>query len=543
MSSHISTRRRGWTLVTATALAAGSVTAVAASAEADGRGHHWSGSERLQHDVKLFGVMRHLGALQYIANHSDGNRASGLPGHETSAAYVYHRLHKAGYDVKYQQFDFDRFQVNTPTVFEQTAPTATTYEEGTDYYTAEYTGNGEGTGTVVEVDVTEPPGPEASSNSSGCEAEDFADFPAGAIALLQRGTCEFGLKAQNASEAGAAGAVIYNEGTPNVEDRNDVLNPTLAGYTVTIPVVGVDYELGRDLVGTTVHLATDISVIPSTTRNVIAETKGGDAESVVMLGGHLDSVPEGPGINDNGSGSAALLEVAEEFARTQPVNKVRFAFWGAEEAGLLGSTEYVYSLTDAEHAAIKLYLNFDMIGSPNYFRGVYDGNGSSPDSIPSPEGSAAIEALFNDYFTARHLPFEDTAFDGRSDYQAFIDTGIPAGGLFTGAEDDKTAEQVALYGGIEGDYDPCYHQACDSFSPVQDGADTDTYRALRRAYGKQLFGNINTFALDTSADAIAHAVATYAFDTSSVEATAATAGSAGLAATSSPSRAGGQEAA
>ena len=254
--------------------------------------------------------------------------------------------------------------------------------------------------------------------------------------------------------------------------------------------------------------------------NVIAETRGGRADNVVMLGAHLDSVREGPGINDNGTGSAAILEVALQLAKgnadRRVNNKVRFAWWSAEESGLVGSTEYVSSLTDAQLSDIALYLNFDMVGSPNYFRGVYDGTGDLGGTAPRPAGSAQIETLFNLHFSSKRLPFEDTEFSGRSDYQAFINNGIPSGGLFTGAEVEKTARQVARYGGIQAAYDPCYHEACDSFSPLADGADTEVYAALQGAYGSRLVGNVNTFALDTSADAIAHAVATYSYSTQTV---------------------------
>ncbi|RJK98165.1 M20/M25/M40 family metallo-hydrolase [Vallicoccus soli] len=521
----------------AAALAA-SVTGGVAGAAGASQGSGGGRSAQLQRAVDVDAILRNLAQFESIADQSGGTRASGTRGYDRSARYVAQRLRQAGYRVTTQEFDFDLFTVNAPTEFEQLAPTARTFEEGTDYFTASYTGNGEGEGVVTEVDVTEPPGPAPSSNDSGCEPEDFEGFPEGAVALLQRGTCDFGLKAQNASEAGASAAIIYNEGTPGVDDRNDTLNPTLAGYTVTIPTVGVSYALGRELVGTTVRIAADTTVTPSTTRNVIAETRGGRADEVVMLGGHLDSVPEGPGINDNGSGTAALLEVAEELAKRGdgPRNKVRFAFWGAEEAGLLGSNEYVASLTEEQAAAIRLYLNFDMVGSPNYFRGVYDGDASLPDSVQGPEGSAQIERLFNRYFTGRGLPYEDTEFSGRSDYQAFILAGIPSGGLFTGAEGDKTEEQVERYGGIVADYDPCYHARCDSLSPVTDGADRATYRQLRRAYGNELVGNVNVHALDTSADAIAHAVATYGWSTASLPdrapamaATAAAAGGGGAA--------------
>ncbi len=502
----------GSAAVMAVSMSAGAGTAGAATASSRGA--------MLQHAVDVNAVLRNLATFESIADANGGTRASGTRGYDRTAAHLVKRLERAGYAVKTQEFPFVAFTINSPTVFERLSPDAEVFEEGVDYSTASYTGDGEGAGEVVEVDVVEPPGADANTSTSGCEASDFADFPAGAVALLQRGTCEFGLKARLASEAGASAAVIYNEGTPGDPARNELLFPTLGDHVVPIPTVGVSYEFGRSLVGTQVRVVTDVTITPATTRNVIAETKGGRADQVVMLGGHLDSVPAGPGINDNGTGSAALLEVAEELARSgaQPRNTVRFAWWGAEESGLLGSNYYVANLAEQQAARIRLYLNFDMIGSPNYFRGVYDGNASLPDSVAGPAGSAEIEALFNSYFERRGLPYEDSAFSGRSDYQAFILSGIPAGGLFTGAEGEKTAEQVKAYGGIVAAYDPCYHQACDTFSPITDGADASTYRRLKAAYGQQLVGNVHVKALDTSSDAIAHAVATYGWDLSSIPA-------------------------
>ena len=173
---------------------------------------------------------------------------------------------------------------------------------------------------------------------------------------------------------------------------------------------------------------------------------------------------------------------------------MRLAFWGAEERSLIGSTYYVDQLSFEQQLDIALYLNFDMIGSPNYFRGVYDGDDSDGVGAgPGPYGSAQIEALFTGYFDSRSLPSEGTDFSGRSDYGPFIAVGIPAGGLFTGAEGIKTPEQAALYGGTAGiAYDPCYHAACDNL------------------------GNVNRTVLDQNADAVAFAVGRYALDTSDI---------------------------
>jgi Zn-dependent M28 family amino/carboxypeptidase len=207
-----------------------------------------------------------------------------------------------------------------------------------------------------------------------------------------------------------------------------------------------------------------VEVVPPERRtdfNVIAELPGKNEDNVVMAGAHLDSVIEGPGIHDNGSGSAALLETALMMAKLKPENTVRFPWWAAEEIGLLGSTDYVEGLSQAERDRIALYLNYDMVGSPNYIFMVYDADESTfpaPEGVPIPEGSTAIEDLYESYYTLVGEPYDDTAFDGRSDYQAFIEAGIPSGGLFTGAEVPKTAEQAAIWGGTAGEqFDPCYH--------------------------------------------------------------------------------------
>jgi Zn-dependent M28 family amino/carboxypeptidase len=218
----------------------------------------------------------------------------------------------------------------------------------------------------------------------------------------------------------------------------------------------------------------------------------------VVVGAHLDSVAEGPGINDNGTGSAAILETAVQMAASgdAPTNRVRFAFWGGEEDGLVGSDHYVSQLTPAEIKNHAVNLNFDMVGSPNFVRFVYDGDGSTFGET-GPNGSTRVEEVFLDYFASQGLATEPTEFDGRSDYFGFIENGIPAGGLFTGAEGIKSAAQAAVYGGTAGaPYDPCYHSACDTIN------------------------NVNAVVLEQMADAIAHATLTFAETTSAINGTA-----------------------
>jgi Zn-dependent M28 family amino/carboxypeptidase len=270
-------------------------------------------------------------------------------------------------------------------------------------------------------------------------------------------------------------------------------NLPLGAEGVHIPGVGTSFDVGVDLSdpGTVARVKTEVLEQLGESVNVIAETPGGDPNRTVVIGAHLDSVPAGPGINDNGSGSGGILEIAEVYSAQNrtPRNKLRFMWYGAEELGLIGSTKYVEELSQSEKDDILAMLNFDMIGSPNYARYVYDGDGTiGPEG---PTGSGLIEDVFVDYFASQGLFNEPTAFDGRSDYGPFIANDIPAGGLFTGAEQPKTAAQVAQYGGIAGaQLDPCYHVACDTYAGT--GGATAPGLGLR--------------ALDEMSDAAAHTV-------------------------------------
>lgn len=239
-------------------------------------------------------------------------------------------------------------------------------------------------------------------------------------------------------------------------------------------LASVNYARGRlDAVGYTTAVQT-FTYNGATGYNLIADWPGGDPNAVLMTGAHLDSVTAGPGINDNGSGSASILEVALAVAASgyQPGKHLRFGWWGAEELGLRGSAAYVNSLPATERAKITGYLNFDMVGSPNPGYFVYDGdNSDGVGSGPGPAGSAAIESTIIAGFTARGVPTRGTDFDGRSDYGPFISAGIPAGGTFTGAEGIKTSAQAQLWGGTAGSaFDPCYHRSCDTTANINDTA-------------------------------------------------------------------------
>jgi Zn-dependent M28 family amino/carboxypeptidase len=436
--------------------------------------------------VSAEGVTKHLEALQAIADANGGTRASDTPGYQASVDYVVGVLEKSGWSADVVPFTYNA----TETVLQQITPAPAAMHPNTG---ATGTGEGDVTAAVVPVDVNLTGDRQ---NTSGCEAADFATFPAGSIALLQRGGCNFSFKAINAEAAGAAGVIIFNQGdTIGAGDRFGLFNPTLGGTDVVdIPVVGTTFAAGQSLArpGSTARVAVDFREV--TDYNVIGELEGEVDDNVVMAGAHLDSVPAGPGINDNGSGSSGLLDVVEAMGNSKPHNTVRFAWWGAEEIGLLGSTAWVAQRTQAEKDEIALYLNFDMIGSPNYYFGIYDANESSfVAPVPVPAGSEHIEGTLESFYTVRSEPYDDSAFSGRSDYQAFINNGIPSGGLFTGAEVVKTPQQQAIWGGVAGEsFDQCYHLACDTIE------------------------NVDQEALDINSDAVAFAVLTYAYSTEGV---------------------------
>ena len=412
-------------------------------------------------------IQYHLDRFYGIAEANDGNRAAGLSGYQASVDYVKTTLESAGYDVTVQQFPFNAFYPTGDGILQATAPTPTDYVWEEDFTYLSQTEPGDVSGTAVAVDVQLGPD---NTSTSGCEPEDFTGFPAGSVAVIQRGACAFGQKATNAANAGATGVVIFNQG--NTEDRKGLTNATLGDdYAGGIPVVFTTYDIGAgwvDQPDLQLRVVTNVVREQTETSNVIAQTNRGNPDNVVMTGAHLDSVFEGAGINDNGSGSAALLELALQMKRAHPRNQVRFAWWGAEEAGLVGSTFYVNSLSQEEKDKIKVYLNYDMIGSPNFGNFIYDGDGSDFD-LAGPPGSAATEALFEKYFNLREIASEGTQISFRSDYAQFFEDGIAFGGLFTGAEVLKTEEQAAKFGGEAGvAFDPCYHSACDDITNVDE---------------------------------------------------------------------------
>ncbi|KAE9993255.1 hypothetical protein EG327_005862 [Venturia inaequalis] len=319
--------------------------------------------------------------------------------------------------------------------------------------------------------------------NQGCDRSDYPTNLTNAVALIQRGTCPFGTKSELAGKSGAIAAVVYNNEKGSVSGTLGTPSP----YHVA--TFGISQEDALPFIeelknGTSVdaiaYMNAEVSSISTT--NIIAQTTAGDQDNCVMLGAHSDSVTAGPGINDDGSGTISLLEVATRLTNFTVNNCVRFAWWAGEEEGLLGSDYYVSVLPSAENKKIRMFMDYDMMGSPNYAYQIYNATNAA-----NPVGSEELRDLYIDWYEEQGLNYTFIPFDGRSDYDGFIRGGIPGGGIATGAEGIKTKDEVAMFGGQAGHwYDDCYHQLCDDV------------------------GNVNMTAWVVNTKLIAHSVATYA---------------------------------
>ncbi|QEN12387.1 M28 family metallopeptidase [Mycolicibacterium sp. ELW1] len=418
-------------------------------------------ADELRQRVTTDAMMAHLQKLQDIANANNGTRAVGTPGFDASVDYVAGVLRSKGFDVQTPEFQAKVFKAGKPEL-----------RVGGDTVPAQAA---EFSLSTLPHGVTGPLIAAPADDTPGCAPADYDGLAVqGAVVLVDRGSCPFSDKQAIAAKLGAIAMVVAN----NVDEPS--MGATLGEATdVKIPVVGVSKADGARLRAnpgpTMLKLEANTQLVNA--RNVIAQTKTGSTTDVIMTGAHLDSVPEGPGINDNGSGVAAVLETAVQLGPNPDVkNAVRFAFWGAEELGTIGSNKYIESLNVDQLKDIALYLNYDMIGSPNPGYFTYDGDQSTTpgpgERAPRvPEGSAGIERTLVAYLKSAGKTAQDTSFDGRSDYDAFTRAGIPSGGLFSGAEENKTADQQKLWGRTaDAPFDPNYHKATDTLDHIDKAA-------------------------------------------------------------------------
>ncbi|NUR98967.1 MAG: M28 family peptidase [Kribbellaceae bacterium] len=472
-------RRRGWglTMAAAAALAVtGAVTPVASSATGTAAtadnptacaNRVNDTPQKLVDCVTRTDLWAHMVKFQQIADANPGadghpSRNSGEPGYKASADYVAAVMRAAGYNVTLQEYKFRYFSfVGTPVLREE-SPNPHSFAIGVDFNPGQVVGT-----TTAQLQpaagIIVPASPTPSS-ASGCTAADFAGFTPGNIALIQRGTCTFATKVANAEAAGATAAVIFNEGNPG---RTGVFTGGLSGNE-HIPVIFTSYAVGSQLFGQYVPgtgpvMTVDVKAITDPNRsdwNVIADSKGGDPNNILVIDAHLDAI-FGAGMLDNASGSATILDIAQQLKNTNTRNKLRFIWFGGEELGLFGSQYYVNTLPASELAKIKFDLDADVTATPNYVAGVLDPKdgvtlfGRQPGTAmpPSIFAPSAIGRDFGiDYLNSigkNHILF---SADGTDAFE-FQLAGVPASGVLTGQDCCKLASDVALFGGVEGNFE------------------------------------------------------------------------------------------
>ncbi|CAF3588006.1 unnamed protein product [Adineta steineri] len=468
----------------------------------------------LSESTRIEDAMSHLNELQRIAKVSNGTRAINTSGFNATLDYITNYLTaNTNYKVTKSFFFLRDFALaSNPVLISSINGITKNYTYSTqistaDFYHAVYSTS---INTNEFTQLTAIP-------NVGCSDDDWQKAnpsPAGRVALVKRGTCPFREKIALATKYNVKAVLLYNDGTS--PDRVSPIEITLAQEN-TMPTLFLSFTVGQALLNSTqntrsntrIKLLIEAKDIPDyPVGNICADTPSGDPTQTIVIGSHSDSVPAGPGINDNGSGSAANLAMAVALARlfrtsTYPKYKyrVRFCWWGAEEVGLLGSDHHVKQAKNTSIVGERLTdylinLNYDMLGSPNYIFGIYDAstalNDTPSQAIP---GSRKISSLFKDWFIQQNLPWDYTEFSGRSDYGPFLAEGIVAGGLFSGADDVKTVEQRDRYDHILGQgmggipdilEDPCYHKACDSIENINIFGYEKMIKAA--AYGLEFLG-------------------------------------------------------
>ncbi|KAI8942388.1 hypothetical protein NX059_000462 [Plenodomus lindquistii] len=394
-------------------------------------------SKEIQAAIKTEKLMGNLEAFDSIAKANGGNRAFGLPGYAASVDYILKKTQNTNFKTWVQDFPALFFRVESI----KFSVSNTSYHVIGLSYSPSTTPEGLTAPLVL-----------GASGPEGCTVAAYDNIDVqDKIVLVQRGTCPDGTtlagRIKPAVAAGAAAVILYSDVVTPVTGGT-LSNPNPEEYRPAGYINKADGEplAARLRAGEAIEAYFQQTQVVETriTQNVITETKDGDPSNVIMLGAHLDSVQAGAGINDDGSGSTLILEIAKALRKFRVKNKVRFAWWGAEENGLLGSKYYTQNLNATEANNILTYLNFDMVSRGYY--GVFDGDGSTFNLTGAP-GSAAIEKLFVEHFTANGVNVTAARFTGGSDYQSFMNIGKPVGGLHTGT-------------GVE--QDPCYHQACDT---------------------------------------------------------------------------------
>ena len=433
-------------------------------------------------DVEAGSITRHLQALDAIAREHDGIRTVGTPGYEASVEYIVGELQAIGFEVSTPRFEVATFA-------EQPGGTITvmdggpTYEAGDETHAMIYSADGDVTAQVETVGFPDSPG---GQREMGCYENDWREFTAGRIALTPPGPCLRRNTVEHAQQAGAVALVVANYGW----EQGEALRPTLLSPDgIDIPVISAIGEVGAGLQeaaeeGTEVHIQVDTDIGGTLVSNVIAQH--GSGGPVVMLGAHLDSVLDGPGINDNGSGVAAVLEIAHLLADAGHPGTIRVGFWAGEEFGLLGSRDYVTGLSPTDLDAMAAYINLDMLGSVNAVPMVYQNS-------DAPNGSHEITEFLLAWLQADGIAAEPENLSSGSDHHFFAQAGVPIGGIFSGASEVKSQDQAATNGGQADEaMDPCYHLSCDTIQNVNAEQVASYAQAAAAASMALLGGRITT---------------------------------------------------
>ena len=443
--------------------------------------------EKLIPCIQTADLWAHMQNFQAIANANPGpdghpSRNSGEPGYKASVDYVAKLMKAAGYDVTIQTYHFDYFAFVGVPKFGEVSPVARNYALVSEWNPGR--ANGSATAAVQPAGgIIIPPTPRSSS-TSGCTAADFSGFVPGRIALIQRGGCTFGTKVVNAQAAGASGVIVFNEGNPG---RTGVLNGSLvdaAGNPIipTIPVAFTSFDTGLSLYNQYGQAVAGGSALPvvnlsiasierpnAEDYNVIADSKGGDPNSVLVVDAHLDAI-FGAGMLDNASGSATILDIAQMMKKVRPLHKLRFIWFGGEELGLLGSSYYVNNLSPVDRSHIAYDLDADVTATPNYLIGILDPaavdlfgrtvSTTFPSNVYAPSQVSRDQSI--QYFNSigrNHELFSPVGTDAFS----FNIAGIPASGLLTGQDCCKNQTEVGLFGGYLGNYEgviPSFDGGC-----------------------------------------------------------------------------------
>ncbi|CAF2045661.1 unnamed protein product [Rotaria magnacalcarata] len=446
-----------------------------------------SSSGNLSDSIRIADLMYHLNALQRIANGSSNTRAIGTRGFNETVDYIFNYLtaNASSLSVDRESFQVKNFTVKgNPILILSSNDSNRTFTYSTNLARSDFTyANYSAQIALTEFNLTVVP-------NYGCDPTDWQHVTGRAALVVLGGLCTFAEKGELANKYNASALLYYNHGLTTAS-----LAPVIARLRQAnkLPAVCLSYAAGQELVraanmtnSASIWLQIEIeNYLPFRVENVCADTKEGNMSETIVIGGHIDSVPAGPGINDNGSGAMAILVLATNLARLyQSGNyvkykyRVRFCWWAAEEIGLVGAIHHVQQAQNSSATIgnrlqdYLINLNYDMLGSPNYMLGIYNGRSAKPGTpLSALNGSIRISETFRSWFDQNNLPWDYTDFSGRSDYGPFLAAGIVAGGLFSGADETKTPEQRSRYeeklglgqGGLAGaTLDPCYHKACDT---------------------------------------------------------------------------------